>query len=308
MRYLAGEREKLKNAQDEYSALLEENQKLKNITSSLQRQIEDIIALYDITKDICASLDEEKIFNAFKERAQKFLKGSDCRFLKTGAELTQYQDYSILPLEINKAAIGYLAVSGIEEQDKEKFQILSQQFLLGIKRALLYKKIQELSITDSLTEVFSRRHFLERFSEELERSRRLKYGLAFLMLDIDDFKKHNDTYGHLVGDAVLKEICKTIKENLRQMDLIARYGGEEFALILSETNKEQAILAAERIRQTIEDKKISAYDEELRVTVSIGISVFPGNGEDTQQLIDEADAALYEAKKSGKNRICACRG
>jgi len=288
-----------------YNELARENEELKKISSDLQKKIEDIIALYDITKDICASLDEEKIFGAFKNRANKYLSATDCRFLKNKEDLPKYKNYSVMPLEINKAPAGYLAVSGVKEQDKERFYILAQQFLLGIKRAFLYQKVQELSVTDSLTEVLSRRFFLEKFDEELKRSKKLKYNLSFLMLDIDWFKKYNDTYGHLVGDAILKEICRCIKENLRQIDLIGRYGGEEFSIALSETNKEQAKFAAQRIRQAIETKNIKAYDEELRITVSIGISTFPDDAPDMQTLIDKADMALYQAKETGRNKICA---
>jgi len=209
-----------------------------------------------------------------------------------------------MPLEINRSAIGYLLVSGIREQDQEKFHILMQQFLLGIKRAHLYQQVQELSVTDSLTEVFSRRYCLERFNEELERSKKLKLNFSFLMLDIDHFKSFNDQYGHLVGDAILKDTAKTIKENLRQIDLIGRYGGEEFSVILSETDKEQAKFAAERIRTAVESKQIKVYDEVLRVTVSIGISTFPDDAQDTQLLIDKADRALYQAKQTGRNKVC----
>jgi len=160
-----------------------------------------------------------------------------------------------------------------------------------------------LAITDSLTGVSSRRYLMERFSEEIERSRKFKYNFSFLMVDIDHFKDYNDRYGHLVGDAILREVSKSIKENIRQIDLVGRYGGEEFSVILTETDKEGARLAAERIRQAIENKHIRIYDEDLRVTISIGVSIFPDDAYEARQLIEKADQALYQAKQAGRNRV-----
>jgi len=126
------------------------------------------------------------------------------------------------------------------------------------------------------------------------------------MIDIDYFKDYNDRYGHIVGDAILRELSKSIQEAIRQIDLMGRYGGEEFSIILSETDKGAAQFAAERIRQAIEDRRIRVYDEELKITVSIGISAFPQDGKEIKTLIDRADSALYRAKEAGRNRICVC--
>ncbi|MBU2258515.1 MAG: GGDEF domain-containing protein, partial [Candidatus Omnitrophica bacterium] len=144
----------------------------------------------------------------------------------------------------------------------------------------------------------------ERFVEEINRSRKFDYSLAFLMIDIDYFKDLNDRYGHLVGDVILKEVSRIIKDNIRQIDILGRYGGEEFCLALPETEKEEARFAAERIREAIEDALIRAYDEDLRITLSVGIAVFPGDAQDTDALIDRADQALYKAKQSGRNKVC----
>ena len=124
------------------------------------------------------------------------------------------------------------------------------------------------------------------------------------MIDIDYFKDFNDRYGHIVGDAILRELSRAIQETIRQIDLIGRYGGEEFSIILSETDKDAARLAAERIRKAIEDRHIRVYGEELKITVSIGISTYPYDGEDIERLIDKADSALYQAKQAGRNRVC----
>ena len=290
--------------ESEYDRLTQENIRLKNDNSNLEKAAEETIALYDITKDICKTLDEDKVFGIFRERINRYIEIGDCGFLKEDADLSQYKNYTVLPLVINKAATGYLVAGGIGEKDKEKFHILAQQFLIGIRRAILYQKVQELTITDSLTQVFNRRYFLERFNEEFGRSMKFKYNLSFLIVDIDHFKNINDNYGHLVGDAILREITKTIKENIRQIDFMGRYGGEELSAILTETDKGPARLAAERIRQAIESRRFAVYDENLKVTISIGISTFPDDANDTAQLIDKADKALYKAKLEGRNRVC----
>lgn len=288
----------------EYENLVQQNSKLKSGNAGLERFAEEIIALYDITKDICNTLDVDKIFNIFHERIDKEIGIGDCRFLKEAADLSPYKDYTVLPLMIDKNPIGYLVASNIQKKDEDKFHILAQQFLMGIKRAILYQKVLELAITDSLTQVFSRRYFFERLNEEFERSRKFKLKFSFLMVDIDHFKYFNDHYGHLVGDTILREISKTIKENVRQIDFIGRYGGEELSIILTETGKDNAHFAAERIRQAIESKYIRVYDEDLRVTISIGIATFADDARDIRVLIDRADEALYLAKQTGRNRVC----
>ncbi len=294
---------RLKSYEFEYAELNEEKSKLTEDNQSLEKEVNETIALYNLTKDICKTLEEEKIFTIFKERISDYLDSGECQFLSKDADLSLYKGSAVFPLVIQQDVAGYLAVSGITDKDKERFQILAQQFLIGFKRAILYKKMQELSITDSLTRLFSRRHFLERFKEELRRSKKFKYKSSFLMVDIDKFKDFNDKYGHLVGDAILREVSKTIKETIRQIDFVGRYGGEELSIILVETDKEQACFAAERLRKAIESKNIKVYDEELKVTVSIGISTFSDDGSTLEALIERADKALYLAKEAGRNRV-----
>jgi diguanylate cyclase (GGDEF)-like protein len=293
-----------KRLKQEYEELGRENAKLITDNFNLEQSAEETVALYDITKDVCKSLDPDAIFNIFRDHMNKYIGAGDCKFLNESADIAGFNDYIVLPLTIRKDKIGYLVAKDIREKDREKFYILAQQYILGIKRALLYKKVQELTITDNLTQVFNRRYFLLRFNEELERSVRFNYKFSFLMLDIDHFKDFNDRYGHLVGDVILREVAKTIKENMRQIDFIGRYGGEEFSLILTETDKSEAKLVAERFREAVEGKEIRAYDENLKITISVGISVFPDDSHNLQQLIDKADKALYKAKQAGRNRVC----
>jgi len=303
---------RLKRQEANNTCLLNELNRLNEFKKSLNlennllnKRFDDTLALYELTKDICKSLDEEKVFAIFNKNLKKYISVGDCQYIKDSADLIKYKNYTILPLNLEGSQIaGYLAVDRMLETDKEKFGILTQQFLIGLRRSLLYQKVQGLTITDALTNVYCRRYFLERFSEELKRSRKNKLYLTFLMLDIDNFKQFNDRYGHLVGDAILRQVSKTILNAVRQIDFIGRYGGEEISIVLAETNIQQAIFAAERIRQSIAAEAIKVYDEKLRVTVSIGVSTFPNNALNMQNLIEMADQALYLAKETGKNKVC----
>ena len=155
-----------------------------------------------------------------------------------------------------------------------------------------------MTITDSLTQLFNRRYFLLKLNEEFLRSKKYSYNFSFLMIDIDHFKELNDKYGHLAGDAILRESANIIKENIRQVDFMGRYGGEELSVILTETAKAQALQVAERIRLAVEAKRFFVYDEELRVTISIGIASFPQDSSETPTIIEKADQSLYLAKES----------
>lgn len=268
----------------------------------LVRSFEETVALYEITREITKHLEEEKVFSSFVERLGAYIHFTDCRYFKErlGPGYDRW-----LTLRLGETIVGYLACRGIEDRDADKFQIMGGQFVLGIKRAILYRRIQEMATYDSLTRVYTRRYWFERCGQEIERSRRFGYKACCLMLDIDHFKDVNDRYGHLAGDAILKEVSKIVRENIRQIDLLGRYGGEELCLLLTETDYDNGIFVAERIRQAIEQRQIRVYDEDLRVTASVGVSLFPGSGERLERLIEAADGALYRAKELGRNKVCA---
>ena len=218
----------------------------------------------------------------------------------------------IFPLLVEDQIISIFILEGGHKDDFSKFLIIASQLALQIKKINLYNTVKELSITDGLTGVFVRRHFLERFNEEIKRSLKNHFNLSVLMLDIDHFKMYNDTFGHLVGDVTLREVAKIIKDNVRKVDLISRYGGEEFAIVLPETNKEGGIEAAERIRLAVSKKKFRVYDEETKVTVSIGLASLPEDvtiqhdefqPELALELLQKADQSLYNAKEQGRDRV-----
>ncbi len=225
-------------------------------------------------------------------------------FKEVGVEDDEVHGFIVIPLLSEKRIVAMLTVDNLLESDLEKFIILAAQFALEIKKVLLYETVEELAITDGLTGLFVRRYFLERLNEELYRSKRYQFKFAFLMLDIDDFKNCNDTYGHLVGDVVLKEIGRLVKDSVREIDLVSRYGGEELAVVLPESSREGAKLVAERIRKRIAENVFTAYDEKVEVTVSVGLAIYPEDADDAKGIIEKSDAALYVAKKAGKNIVC----
>ena len=255
-----------------------------------------------------------KVYKVFKEDWDKE-EDNECNyddivkaFSKDKTEIYMQRDdrstFAAIPLLSENKFVGILTIDNLSKVDFDRFLIVAMQFALEIKKVLLYETVEELAITDGLTGLYTRRYFFERFDEELQRSKRHGFKFSFLMIDIDDFKRCNDTYGHLVGDVVLKETAHIAKGSTREIDLIARYGGEEFSLILPETDGAGAMLVAERIRKKIEENIFKAYDEKLKMTVSIGLAVYPDDSQEASDLIESADKALYAAKSSGKNIVC----
>ncbi|MBN1653873.1 MAG: diguanylate cyclase [Deltaproteobacteria bacterium] len=165
-------------------------------------------------------------------------------------------------------------------------------------------ELEELTRTDPLTGVANRRYFVETLSGEYHRSQRYQRPLSFIMLDIDHFKRVNDTYGHQAGDQTLIVVAKTLKRDLRMQDFIARYGGEEFALLLPETKSTDAAVAAERCRKNIEAALVVYKNFRFSITVSMGLASLPNDRVgDVEGLVKLADEALYTAKKTGRNRL-----
>ncbi|WP_085301419.1 sensor domain-containing diguanylate cyclase [Colwellia polaris] len=174
----------------------------------------------------------------------------------------------------------------------------------------LNKALNELALSnriDGLTQAFNRKHWEECLASEFSRATRYKQELALVMLDLDQFKLLNDTYGHQGGDKVLIETTEVINELLRMGDLFGRYGGEEFAVILPNTELTGAYDVAERIRKTIENNAIEYQGKNINVTVSIGIAVMNEYDTRYEDIISRADIALYKAKNSGRNQVCVAK-
>jgi two-component system cell cycle response regulator len=166
------------------------------------------------------------------------------------------------------------------------------------------RRLEELATTDSLTRVLNRRALVERLGVEMDRARRFREDLSILLLDIDFFKKINDTDGHLAGDEVLRQIGGLLEDAVRTVDIVARYGGEEFVLILPETGSDGARVFAERLRERIATSEFGVGGRIIRLTVSVGIATFPSPQiSSTDDFFARADEALYRAKAAGRNQV-----
>jgi two-component system, cell cycle response regulator len=167
-----------------------------------------------------------------------------------------------------------------------------------------HESLLSSALRDGLTKLFNKRYFLERLDSELKFAQRHQTALSLLLLDLDHFKKVNDTLGHLAGDSVLVTIAAQLGRAVRDEDVVARFGGEEFAIVLRAINVENAVHLAERLRRVVETTAVPFDGKELRVTVSIGAAAFPTTPVNTpDQLVEAADKALYRAKRGGRNRV-----
>jgi diguanylate cyclase (GGDEF)-like protein len=182
-----------------------------------------------------------------------------------------------------------------------------------IKRAGSLERVElleQLSITDALTELYNRRFLEKRMEEELNRSERNGLPLTVMLIDLDNFKIYNDVCGHIAGDRALKKAAQVLRNSVREMDVVTRYGGEEFCVLLPGTTKREAIFVAERVRRGIESELFSGEEHlpQGRLTTSIGLSSFPEDGFTATDLINASDVALYQAKAEGRNCIMLSNG
>jgi diguanylate cyclase (GGDEF)-like protein len=199
--------------------------------------------------------------------------------------------------EKNRQALDHTAQ--LEELNDELQAVQAE--LIRNNRELLDSRAlwERLAITDMMTEIANHRAFQERLREEIARAQRYAYPFILLMLDVDDFKPYNDTFGHPAGDQVLREMATVMRETVREGDLVARYGGEEFAALLPQTDAEHGRTVAERIREAVERHAFPHG----HLTLSIGAAEYSSDGADPEALIASADTALYAAKRSGRNRV-----
>ena len=189
-----------------------------------------------------------------------------------------------------------------EELERQAVEDLARHLGIALENARLY----EQAIRDDLTDLYLKRHFLDRLGEEVDRARRYGKPLAVLMADLDHFKRVNDERGHLSGDRVLRDLAGLIRDLVRSSDVVGRFGGEEIALILPEQDRAGATMAAGKIRQAVEAHEFAPADDgpPIRITLSLGVAAFPDDADDVEALLAAADAALYDAKESGRNRVC----
>ncbi len=208
-------------------------------------------------------------------------------------------DYIVKPInmmELSARVKSMLRIKGLQDELQEKNDRLKS----------MNERLQELSMTDALTGIYNRLFFQKRFSYEFQRANRYRVQLSVMIMDLDHFKRINDTYGHQFGDFVLKRVGTLLLATVRQVDILARYGGEEIVVVCPETNFQQVQVVAERIRTAIESAEFCVESQSAKVTTSIGVAVFPDPKErirNMDEFLKLADDALYVAKQDGRNCV-----
>ncbi|MBI4320476.1 MAG: diguanylate cyclase [Chloroflexi bacterium] len=218
----------------------------------------------------------------------------------------------VAPLVAEDTALGILYVDHVRsihhwtDEEKALAATLADQAAIAIRNAQLHQEVKDLANTDGLTSLYNYRYFYQRLTEEFARSRRSGHHLSLVFVDVDNLKGINDSFGHLAGDAVLRDLSRLIKDTVRASDVVARYGGDEFALILPDTDVDQAVTLARRLERKVAAKLLSK-DEVPLLSVSVGIASLSPDTFDEAHLVSDADRALYQAKTLGKGRICVFR-
>jgi diguanylate cyclase (GGDEF)-like protein len=225
-----------------------------------------------------------------------------------GEELENLRSEIIAPLILGEEVLGALSLSSsrpftFDQSDLQLLVSFAATTTAAIHNAMLHTELQKIAITDPLTGLYNRRGLLELGRHEVERFQRFNQPLSAIMLDIDHFKNVNDTYGHPVGDQVLCGLAERCRILIRQVDIIGRYGGEEFSILLPETDLFQASAIAERLRRSVEESPFFTEAGPISITVSLGVSRAGRSLDSLVTLIEQADAALYQAKQNGRNRV-----
>ncbi len=233
------------------------------------------------------------------------LGSADPRFIVKEV-LSNTKSLLCVPLVAKGEVIGVINITNkkhdklFNQKDLEFITSLANQAAIAIDNAKLY----ELATKDGMTKLYIYRHFYTLLENEMRRCARYKRNMSLIIMDIDNFKRINDTYGHLTGDTILKRLAAVLQETVRKIDIPARYGGEEFVVILPETDKKDACVIAERIRKNISQIEVKINETEtLSPTVSIGIAQYTTDGQEAKELINAADTALYFSKHNGKNMV-----
>src|ERR1700728_3222141 len=212
-----------------------------------------------------------------------------------------------IPLVSFGQTLGVLALDSAKtdafrDGDQQSLESVADICATAIQNAHYVDRVKQLAYLDGLTGIFNRRFFELRIMEEIERARRGGLGMAVIMADIDQFKRLNDEFGHVLGDEVLRQVSSLFHQQLRKIDVVCRYGGEEFGILLTQVNPEQALNIAEKLRKMVESWSFPGVPR--TVTISAGAAAFPQHGTTRDELVRAADSALYAAKQAGRNRVC----
>lgn len=227
-------------------------------------------------------------------------------------QLLKSEELVLIPLKAKDKVNGIIVADNfitkkpITKDDIRMLTMLANQAGLAVENSQLYEKTVTRAHSDFLTELWNHGYFQYLLQAELEKAKAAKSALTLMMIDIDFFKIYNDTLGHQAGDRALKELAQLLKGQSRKMDYVCRYGGEEFTIILPQTEKKEAFLIAERLRQDIIKYQFSAEEilPQKQLTVSIGLASFPEDGQTPSEIINASDKSLYQAKYQGKNTTC----
>ncbi len=212
------------------------------------------------------------------------------------------------PLVAKKSMFGLLIAIHTEDgeiysqEDVQLITVLANQAAIAVENALLYQKLEREAITDELTCVYNYRFLMSSLESEIKRAKRFGHVFSFVMMDVDNLKDYNDRLGHLSGSQALKEIAELLRDTCREIDLVSKYGGDEFGILLPQTNLAGAMRVTRRVLDAVARH---AFDGATRglLTCSAGISGFPMDGSEAREIISSADKALYQAKRSGKNKV-----
>lgn len=234
----------------------------------------------------------------------------DCLDEKNGfyCDYFDFKSCMVVPLQQDMDMIGSIILfqdyeNSFSQDNLRVVSMISKQAAIALSNARLYREMTQKSIMDPMTKLYNRRYFTDVLNDVIEICKKEALKVSLIMIDIDYFKRVNDTYGHLIGDDVLKELANRIKMCMRSDDIVARYGGEEFVVVLPSVDEKQAYNIAERIRVEIESKPFTTAAGELNITVSAGICEYPTKADSLERLIANADRALYMAKALGRNRV-----
>jgi diguanylate cyclase (GGDEF)-like protein len=205
------------------------------------------------------------------------------------------QTLGVLALDSDKS-------NAFRDGDQQSLESVADICATAIQNAHYVERVKQLAYLDGLTGIFNRRFFEMRIMEEIERARRYGTGMAVIMADIDEFKRLNDEFGHVLGDEVLRQVSSVFHQQLRKVDVVCRYGGEEFGILLTQVNADQAVVVADKLRKVVAGWQFPGVPR--TVTISAGTAVFPDHGTSRDGLVRAADAALYAAKQAGRNKVC----
>ncbi len=309
----------------------------ERLNERLNRRIAELQAVSQITEIVHSSLDFERVGPVVLEILGKVIGvASCCLFVigkehsetlfsasigssapvtpPTGFDYTSTIDdhFACMAVYDHSDIMVLFCTSGAEmeqlsEEDRLVLGAVASELVVAVENSRLYKLTKKLAVTDELTELANYRYLQQRLDEEFERARRYDKRLTLLMIDVDDFKRFNDSHGHIAGDRALSDIGAVLSSAVREVDLVARYGGEEFSIVLPETDSAGAFIAAEKVREKVAQHLFVDADGDAccSLTVSIGLATFPTHATDKESLLREADDALYNAKHGGKNRVRA---